>query len=579
MCVSIRALGSISSESSKRMLETMSTIVTAGEMRAIEEAAVARGATWAGLMEQAGAGVAQVALDVLGSPAGRRTLVLVGPGNNGGDGLVAARLLHDAGAQITLYLWRRSDAARDKNWRLCRERAIPEVRSADDPHAQALRAALAESDLVIDALLGYGANRPVEGELATIIAALNATTAQRERANRPVVLAVDVPTGVHADSGALLGDAVHADLTVSTGPLKRGLLFYPARAYAGELRSVAIGLSPADLEGIMTELIDGDLARSLLPPRPPDSHKGTFGKALVVAGSVNYPGAAALASAGAARVGAGLVTLAVGRSQLFGPGRIPEVTLHPLPEAEWGVLGDAAADELLTILGDYQVLLVGPGLGREKATRAFFERLLGLQSLRHRGQIGFRIAAAGSEKAAVKQRPELPFTVIDADGLNILADLIHHPDTPDGSSSGAIWDRLPRGGCVLTPHPGEMRRLLGVEQIADHPVDVAKNAAARWKQIVVFKGATTVIADPEGRVRVNDGANPALATAGTGDVLAGAIAGLLAQGLKPFDAATLGVYLHSAAGRLVRDELGDMGALAGDLLPRLPLAIRALKQP
>ncbi len=141
-----------------------------------------------------------------------------------------------------------------------------------------------------------------------------------------------------------------------------------------------------------------------------------------------------------------------------------------------------------------------------------------------------------------------------------------------------IWDRLPHGRCVLTPHPGEMRRLLGVEQIADHPVDVAKDAAARWKQIVVFKGATTVIADPEGRVRVNDGGNPALATAGTGDVLAGAIAGLIAQGLKPFDAAALGVYLHSAAGRMVRDELGDMGALAGDLLPRLPLAIRALKQ-
>lgn len=555
----------------------MSTIVTAGEMRAIEEAAVARGATWSGLMEQAGAGVARAALDVLGNAAGRRVLVLVGPGNNGGDGLVAARLLHDAGARVTLYLWRRSDAADDTNRRLCRERAIPEMRSADDPHGQALRAALTESDLVIDALLGYGANRPVEGELATIIATLNAATAQPDGTKRPFVLAVDVPTGVHADSGALLGDAVRADLTVSTGLLKRGLIFYPARAYAGELRSVDIGLSPADLEGIMTELIDVKLARALLPPRPPDAHKGTFGKVLVVAGSVNYPGAASLASAGAARVGAGLVTLAVGRSQLFGPGRIPEVTLHPLPEAEWGVLGDAAADDLLTILGNYQVLLVGPGLGREKATRAFFERLLGLQSPRHRGQIGFRIATAGSEKAAVKQRPELPFTVIDADGLNILADLIHHPETAD-VAPGALWDRLPHGRCVLTPHPGEMRRLLGIEQIADHPVDVAKEAAARWKQIVVFKGATTVIADPEGRVRVNDGGNPALATAGTGDVLAGAIAGLMAQGLKPFDAATLGVYLHSAAGRLVRDDLGDMGALAGDLPPRLPLAIRALKQ-
>lgn len=259
-------------------LTTMGKIVTAGEMRAIEEAAVARGATWSSLMEHAGAGVARVALDILGSPTSRRALVLVGPGNNGGDGLVAARLLHDAGVQVTLYLWRRSHAAGDENWQLCRKRAILEVRSADDLHGETLRATLAESDLVIDALLGYGANRPVEGELATIIATLNAVTAQRERANRPFVLAVDVPTGVHADSGALLGDAVRADLTVSTGSLKRGLLFYPARAYAGELRSVDIGLSPDDLEGIMSELIDGKLARSLLPPRLPDSHKAHTAK-------------------------------------------------------------------------------------------------------------------------------------------------------------------------------------------------------------------------------------------------------------------------------------------------------------
>jgi hydroxyethylthiazole kinase-like uncharacterized protein yjeF len=554
----------------------MSKIVTAEQMRAIEEAAVACGATWSGLMEQAGAGVARVALEVSGDPVGRRALVLVGPGNNGGDGLVAARLLHDAGMQVTLFIWRRRETVDDINWRLCRERAIPELAAADDPQGDALRAALARADLVIDALLGYGANRPVEGELAMIIATLNAATAINARRTKPYILAIDVPTGVHADSGAVLGDAVRADLTVSTGPVKRGLLFYPARAYAGVLRSVDIGLSPADLESVMTDMIDVELARSLLPLRPPDSHKGTFGKVLVVAGSINYPGAATLATAGAARVGAGLVTLAVGRSQVYSPGRLPEITLHVLPEAEPGVIGDAAADEVLSILGEYQVLLVGPGLGREKATRAFLERLLGLQSPRHRGQIGFRIATAGSEKPVVRQRPELPFTVIDADGLNILADLIHHPEATD-ATSGTIWNRLPHGRCVLTPHPGEMRRLLGVEELTGHPVDVAKEAAMHWQQVVVLKGATTVIADPEGRVRVNDGGNPALATAGTGDVLAGAIAGLLAQGLAPFDAATLGVYLHSAAGRLVRDELGDMGALAGDLLPRLPLAIRALK--
>ncbi|MGQ9549473.1 MAG: NAD(P)H-hydrate dehydratase [Roseiflexus sp.] len=555
----------------------MSKIVTTEQMRAIEEAAVARGATWSGLMEQAGAGVAHVALEILGDPVDRRALVLVGPGNNGGDGLVAARLLHDAGVQVMLFIWRRRETVEDINRQLCRERAIPELSAAADPQGDALRSALAGVDLVIDALLGYGANRPVEGELAMIIATLNAARAINAHQAKPYVLAIDVPTGIHADSSAVLGGAVRADLTVSTGPVKRGLLFYPARAYAGVLRSVDIGLSPADLESVMTDMIDAELARSLLPLRPPDSHKGTFGRVLVVAGSINYPGAATLATAGAARVGAGLVTLAVGRSQVYSPGRLPEITLHILPEAEPGVIGDAAADEVLSILGGYQALLVGPGLGREKATRAFLERLLGLQSPRHRGQIGFRIATASSEKPVVKQRPELPFTVIDADGLNILADLIQHPETIN-TASGTIWNRLPGGRCVLTPHPGEMRRLLGVEELTGHPVDVAKDAAMRWQQVVVLKGATTVIADPEGRVRVNDGGNPALATAGTGDVLAGAIAGLLAQGLTPFDAATLGVYLHSAAGCLVRDEFGDMGALAGDLLPRLPLAIRRLTQ-
>jgi ADP-dependent NAD(P)H-hydrate dehydratase / NAD(P)H-hydrate epimerase len=358
--------------------------------------------------------------------------------------------------------------------------------------------------------------------------------------------------------------ALGTDVTVATGLAKRGLLYYPGRAYAGEIQAVDIGLAPAQLEALMSETMTAERMRDLLPRRPDDAHKGTFGKVLVVAGSIQYPGAAGLATAGAARIGAGLVTLASGRSMLGGSGRLPEVTLLPLPEAEWGVLGEASADELLKSLEGYQSLLVGPGMGREEATREFLERLLGLDSPRHRGQIGFRIGV-GAEKLAVKQRPELPPTVIDADGLTLL------------SKSEKWWEHLPRGRCVLTPHPGEMKRLLGVEELDGDRVKVAEEAADRWGQVVVLKGATTVIAGPEGRSLLNDGGNAALATAGTGDVLAGAIAGLLAQGLGPLEAAALGVYLHSAAGRLVREDLGDMGTLASDLLPRLPLAIKQLK--
>ena len=553
-------------------------LVTTAQMRAIEAAAVAGGATWLGLMEQAGWGVAQEALRLLGAARGRRVLVLVGPGNNGGDGLVAARHLRDADAAVTLYLWRRSGADNDVNWRRCRERDIPEYHADDDPDQRALRRLLAESDLIIDALLGMGVSRPVEGQLAAIVAAVNErgrppdgssdheahppTSAVRRP---PPVIAIDLPTGVHSDSGAVLGSAIRADLTVATGAVKRGLLLWPGRGLAGEIRVADIGLAPALLEDVMTTQLDARYARKLLPARPADAHKGTFGKVMVVAGSYLYPGAATLATAAAARVGAGLVTLATGRSALAGPGRLVEITLRPLPEAELGALGEAAAEEVREHLDGYQALLVGPGLGREKPTRALIEGLLSRAPHRPRGGIGFRIGAA-EPPAPEEQKPgELPPTVFDADALNLLSEIAHW------------WERLPRERCTLTPHPREMQRLLGAaEPPADH-AQAASDAAQRWGQIVVLKSATTVIAHPDGRLLLYDGANPALATAGTGDVLAGAIAGLLAQGLAPFDAAALGVYLHGAAGRLVREELGDMGPIASDLLPRLPLAIQALR--
>ncbi|GAB4200026.1 MAG: bifunctional ADP-dependent NAD(P)H-hydrate dehydratase/NAD(P)H-hydrate epimerase [Roseiflexaceae bacterium] len=553
-------------------------IATTAQMRALEQGAVDAGATWPGLLEQAGWGVAQEALRLLGDASGRVVLVLVGPGNNGADGLVAARHLHDAGARVTLYLWRRSEPHNDPNWLRCRERAIPELAAANDPDAQALARLLPEAALVIDALLGMGISRVVGGDLAAIVRAVNqrprpnaatkphTTTKQRRPDLHPLslVLSIDLPTGIHSDSGAVMGVAITADTTVATGLIKRGLLLYPGRTYAGDLRLAEIGLAQRQLEALMSERITPDFVRGRLPARPDDGHKGTFGKVMVVAGSLIYPGAASLATAGALRVGAGLVTLATGRSVLGGPGRLPEITLRPLPEAEWGTLGEEAADDLLKHLEGYRALLIGPGLGREQHTRKFLERLLGIEAPRQRGAIGFRIATA-EEKPAAQTRPELPPTVIDADGLNLLSEI-------DG------WaERLPRDRMVLTPHPGEMERLLKTEALDGDLVRVAEDAAKAWGQVVVLKGATTVVAEPEGRSAIHDGGNAALATAGTGDVLAGAIAGLLAQGLEPFEAAALGVYLHGAAGRLLREDLGDAGTIASDLLPRLPLAIKQLK--
>ena len=545
-------------------------LVTTARMRTLEHAAVEAGATWEGLMEQAGWGVSQEAMQLLGAARGRNVLALVGPGNNGGDALVCARHLHDAGARVALYIWRRADTPDDANRRRCHERDIAEVEASDDAGQATLRHLLTTCDLVIDGLLGMGISRPVAGELAEIVKTLNdERQTMKDQLSVPrssfLVLSIDMPTGVDSDTGAVLGSAIRADVTVATGLVKRGLLQQPGRMYTGEIRLAEIGLALDQVEAMMSELIDARQARALLPARPDDAHKGTFGKVMVVAGSLFYPGAASLATAGAARVGAGLVTLATGRSTLGGPARLAEITLRPLPEAEWGALGEAAADELLKHLEGYSALLVGPGLGRDEPVRGFLERLLGLDQPHARGHIGFRIGAIG-EPAAEKQRPELPPLVLDADALNLL------------SESESWWERLPRGRCVLTPHPGEMKRLLKVEELDNDRAKAAEEAAAQWGQIVVLKGATTVVAEPGGRSALNDGGNAALATAGTGDVLAGAIAGLLAQGLAPFEAASLGVYLHSAAGQIARADLGDAGTLASDLLPRLPLAIKALKR-
>jgi NAD(P)H-hydrate epimerase len=510
-------------------------------------------------MEQAGWGVAQEAMRLLGVAAGKSVLILVGPGNNGGDGLVIARHLHDAGAHITLYLWHRNADENDTNRRLCRARAIPEVDSAADTGQQTLRRLLSDTVLVIDALLGLGVNRAIHGELAHIITAVNTHLSPAAH-----LLAVDLPTGIDADTGAVHGVAIQADVTIATGALKRGMLLQPAREFLGTIHVVDIGFTQQQLEVIMSEQINADEVRRLLPKRPNDSHKGTFGKTMVVAGSLLYPGAASLASSGALRVGAGLVTLATGRSVVMVPGRPSEITLRPLPEEGWGVLGLEAARELLGHLEGYTALLIGPGLGREEPTKAFLNLLLGLDTPRQRGAIGFRIGT--SQEKPSEQRHELPPTVIDADGLNLLSDIENW------------WQHLPKGHAVLTPHPGEMKRLLKIDELPGDPVQAAAEAAKQWGQIVVLKGATTVVANPEGRTAINDGGNAALATAGTGDVLSGAIAGLLTQGLLPFEAAVAGVYLHSLAGRILRDDMGDAGTIASDLLARLPLAIKSLKK-
>jgi NAD(P)H-hydrate epimerase len=297
-------------------------------------------------------------------------------------------------------------------------------------------------------------------------------------------------------------------------------------------------------ENIQTELITENWVKSVLPERPPGANKGSFGKVLVVAGSINYVGAAYLACMGAARVGAGLVTLSTASSlQPILAAKMTEVTYAPLPESEAGVIAPEAATVLKEWLSDYEVLLVGCGLGQKAAVAEFVKSIL------------FDLVKGS--------RPAL---VLDADALNTLAQVTDW------------WQKLSQD-VILTPHPGEMARLAGVsvEEVQRQRLDIARKVAVEWRKVVVLKGAYTVVAASDGRARISQAANPGLASAGTGDVLSGVIAGLVAQGLPLFDAAACGVYLHAQAGEMVRRELGEAGMLAGDLLPALPRVIMALK--
>jgi hydroxyethylthiazole kinase-like uncharacterized protein yjeF len=555
----------------------MLKIVTTDEMRRIEKAADAGGLTFDQMMENAGRAVAEAVDEWIGAEEAA-VLVLVGPGNNGGDGLVAARYLAEMGAAVTLYVARRETKG-DANWKKAQARDIPALWLADDADLQELGARLAEADVIIDALLGTGVTRPIEGDLKRLLDAARGAVEQRRRpadgrlvapaegfaeVNPPVVVALDVPSGLDSDSGALDPAALMADLTVTLAAVKRGHILFPGAEAVGQLVVADIGIPPDLCADIGLEMATPAQIATLLPARPVGGHKGTFGWAMVVAGSVNYTGAAALAGTAAARAGAGLVTLGLPETiHSSVAARLAEATFLLLPD-DTGVLAPGAAKVLADKLGSYAALLLGPGLGQEKPTDEFMDELFGGPKAAHRRHVGF--AHQGGEDTAEREGVKLPALVVDADGLNLLA------------KRDEWWQRLP-AGTVLTPHPGEMARLMGstTQEVQADRLGCAARMAAKWGHVVVLKGAYTIVAAPDGRVTVLPFANPALATAGSGDVLAGAIVGMRAQGLAAFEAALVGGYLHGLAGELARESLGDAGVVAGDLAAMLPLAIRRLK--
>ncbi|WP_110515456.1 NAD(P)H-hydrate epimerase [Herpetosiphon llansteffanensis] len=554
-------------------------ITTAAQMRAIEQRAVDEGETWAGLMAEASRGIADVALGIIAKQANPAILVLVGAGNNGGDALVIARHIKEAGFPVSCYLYKRKPQADDWPFAAAQAEAIPMIFAADDSQNQQLQQLLQISTFVIDGLFGIGLSRPLAADVAQLIDLVNAS-------NVPI-LAVDLPSGLDADNGKIWGTMINATYTVAAGLTKRGHHLYPGAAQVGKLAIAPFTLPDSMEEPMTTTELNLATIRSLVPARPVDGHKDTFGRVMVVAGSYLYPGAAWLSATAAARSGAGVVTLACPRS-IYGStaAHLHEVTYLPLPEVEPGELTEAAAKLVHEKLAKYKALLVGPGLGTETGTGDFLRSLIGLASSKRRlgvgflgssefeipakrkGGVGFGLAARPKEEAKVEEEGPvlLPPLVIDADGLNILATIEN-------------WQEKLRGQpVVLTPHIGEMARLLGEEKLGeDHP-QIALEAAARWGVTVVLKSAHTIIASPDGSLALHGLANPALATAGSGDILAGLTAGLLAQGLAPFEAAQLAVGVHGVAGALVREELGERGTIASDILNRLPLAWRKLTE-
>ncbi len=510
-------------------------IVTAAEMRAIEQECVKLGLPTDVLMENAGRTVADEVGNILKRVKQQRILCLVGPGNNGGDGLVAARYLHERGAEVTVFLAARRHPD-DINLAKVKQLNIACIEMEQDSDLGKFNRALSSANCVLDALFGTGKVRPFSGVMKQTLEHLNNA---RRKDETLLVVAIDLPSGLDADTGAVDATTPYADDTITLGFPKPGLFLFPGAERVGRLTVADIGITARLSEPVRVELMTEEWAKNMLPPRPLNANKGTFGKALVVGGSLNYIGAAYLACSGAMRVGVGLVTLATPRSLLpVLAAKLTETTYLPLPESQGTIAAEALPVIAEKIVG-YDALLLGCGLGQNPSTAAFVEKLI---------------------------LNKLPPAVIDADGLNNLAGI------------KGWWEKLPEGS-VITPHPGEMSRLLG-KTIAEVQADrfaIARAAAGEWRKIVVLKGAYTIVASPDGRTRVSPFANPGLATAGTGDVLSGVIAGLLAQGVAPFNAAAFGVYLHGKVGEWVRANLGDAGMLASDLLLTLPVVIKELK--
>ncbi len=518
-------------------------VVTAQEMRELDKAAIEEyGIPGLALMERAGLSVALRFRELYPSKA---ALVLCGGGNNGGDGLVAARNLFNWGFRVqVLMLAKKNSLGPDcsAQCRIAKKLGI----SMD------FRATATERDFhgaaVIDAVFGAGLSRPVGKDISEVFSLLNNSAAP--------VLSVDIPSGISSDTGEILGNAVTADCTVTFGLPKRGHLLYPGAGHTGELFTEDIGF-PAKLlnsDKLKIHLIGKGIVSGLMTPRPKNSYKGDYGHVLVIAGSRGKTGAALLAAQACLRGGAGLVTLGVPESltDIF-QSRVTEEMILPLPDDGKGMLSAAALDKILGFSSEKaDVLAIGPGIGVSPDTEEIIPGLV--------------------RSSAVPM-------VVDADGLNSISRAAGNRQGVQALLQSA------KAPLILTPHPGEMARLLSdpeagrgpdIRSIEKDRIDIAASFSREAGVYLVLKGAPTVVAVPEGNVFINTSGNPGMATAGSGDVLTGVIASLLGQGLHPGDAAAYGVYLHGLSGDVAASAKSEQSMVASDIIQFLPEAFKSM---
>jgi NAD(P)H-hydrate epimerase len=513
-------------------------VFTAEEMRRLDRRAIDElGISGATLMENAGRGAADAiaaALPALGAPRrGARVVVVCGKGGNGGDGFVVARWLKRRGAAPTVLLVvPPTEISGDARLKLeaLRQSGIRPLRVEDD---RAVAAALARAHVVVDALLGIGSRGAPEGGVARAIELINAS-------GRPVV-ALDIPSGLPADGGAPAGVAIRAAMTLTFAGLKRGLLASPGDELAGRVRVVPIGVPDAEVaRRVTTFILEPTDVAGHFPARPRAAHKGTYGHLLLVAGSLGKTGAAALSAAAAMRSGAGLVTVATPASQQpIVAGLVLEAMTEPLPETPARTLALKAREIIAELARPRDAVAIGPGLGldeeTQQATRSLIEDL---------------------------RKP----VAADADALTALSG---HLD---------VLRAAPSARC-LTPHPGEMARMLGarVEDVQRDRIGTVREFATRYRAHVVLKGARSVIGSPDGRVFLNPTGNPGMASGGTGDVLTGILGAFLARGMDAEAALQSSVYLHGSAGDVAAERVGQESLIARDVIAAIPEAFKRLR--